>query len=240
VPPRSSQTRSCSVSQEWRKPLSGEKSDCYVRCLQNLENAYGMFSVSLDDALGMVRRGKCEVALEMLSLSPALCGRLSQPLRCLLGTMEYYARHFGVVPNVVPLNPGNFQSPRSQRVARFNELISRVLLRRKSQFVSKISTLEELVKDLEVSFGATSVELTDDQSVEPERDWELLDAMHYDLNTCLRETAILYKSFLHALPDEQLECFEGTLRSRCEAVRERVSARTRHLAHGRMAFLKGQ
>jgi hypothetical protein len=154
--------------------------------------------------------------------------------------MLAHARHFGIIPNLAPLNPENFQSPRSLRLARFNELFSKVLLTKKSQFVNKMSTLEDLVEDLEEGFAARATELLEEESLEPERDWELLDAAHYDLNTCLRETAVLYKSFLHALPNEQLAEFQTTLESRCDAIREPAGARARNLAHRRMAFLKGQ
>ena len=237
---QSSQNHGGSVSQDWRKALSGEKSPAYVNYLQNLESDYTMFSVSLDEALGMQRAGRREHALLLLSLAPALCNRFSLPLRCLLGSMEKHAGYFGITPNILPLNPDNFQSSRSQRVARFNELLSRVLLTRKSQFINKISTLEDLVVDLERGFAATASELAADESVPPERDWDLLDAVHYDLNTCLRETAVLYKSFLHAMPAEQLAEFQTSLYDRCQAARERLAARPRHLAHRRIAFLKGQ
>ena len=38
--------------------------------------------------------------------------------------------------------------------------------------------------------------------------WKIVDAAHYDLNTCLRETIIMLKSFLHVLPDEELPSFQ--------------------------------
>ena len=237
---QSNQVRPGSVTQDWRKPLSSEKSDLYVTCLQGLEIAYTMFSVSLDEALGLRRLGRFNQAQQALSLSPELCGRLATPLEGLLETMLKHAKHFGITPNLVPLNPDNFQSPRSQRVARFNELFSKVLLTRKSQFVSKISTLGDLVEELDASFLATADSLLEGESIRPERDWEQLDAAHYDLNTCLREAAVLYKSFLHALPDEQLAEFQGALRTRCQTTPSRAGARARHLAHRRIAFLKGQ
>ena len=237
---QSSQVRCGSVSQDWRKPLNSEKTEAYVKCVQRLEIAYTVFSVSLDEALGLRRMGRVVKANQMLSVSPALCNRLSVPLRSLLRSMQVHARHFGITPNLAPLNPANFQSARSQRVARFNELFSKVLLTRRSQFVNKISTLEDLVDELDHSFMTAADELAEDQSIQPERDWEMLDAVHYDLNTCLRETAVLYKSFLHALPENQLAGFETTLKENHAAESESIAARARHLAHRRMAFLKGQ
>jgi hypothetical protein len=228
------------VSQDWRTPLCGEKTEAYAEFVKKLEVAYTIFSVSLDEALGMRRAGRAMKAQEALGVSGPLCYRLSIPLRCLLKSMVVHARHFGITPNLVPLNPANFQSVRSQRVARFNELFSKVLLTRKSQFIHKISTVEDLVEELESRFNRTAEELTEDESIQPVRDWELLDAVHYDLNTCLRETVVLYKSFLHALPAGQLPAFEVTLRENCESGCPAKQTGTRHLAHRRMAFLKGQ
>jgi hypothetical protein len=68
------------VSQDWRKPLNKEKFEAYVNHVQTLESAYTMFSVSLDEALGMQRVGRWRLALQMLNLSPTLCSRLSLPL----------------------------------------------------------------------------------------------------------------------------------------------------------------
>jgi hypothetical protein len=109
-----------------------------------------------------------------------------------------------------------------------------------SHFVHKISRLEDLVQTLEGGFVKKARELAEDASIQPERDWELLDAMRYDLNTCLRETAVLYKSFLLALPEDQLEGFQSTVEENTEAARESIAARALHLAHRRMAFAKGQ
>ena len=237
---QSNQVRRGSVSQDWRTPLCGEKTEAYAEYAKKLEVAYTLFSVSLDEALGMRRTGRAMKAQEALGVSGPLCYRLSIPLRCLLRSMVVHARHFGITPNLVPLNPANFQSVRSQRIARFNELFSKVLLTRKSQFFHKISTVEDLVEQLESRFHMTSEEFAEDESIQPERDWELLDAVHYDLNTCLRETVVLYKSFLHALPEGQLASFQATLRENCECICPAPETGARHLAHRRMAFLKGQ
>jgi len=43
--------------------------------------------------------------------------------------------------------------------------------------------------------------------------WAALDAGHFDLNTCLRETVVLFKSFLVVLPEEQLDGLDFTIRS---------------------------
>jgi hypothetical protein len=230
-----------SVSHDWRKPLSGEKTRLYLHALHTLETAYAMFSVNLDEALGMRRYGRTPKAYQVLSVAPALCQRLASPLHSLLCAMLDHAKHFGTAPNLRPLNSENFQHSRSQRAARFSELFSRILLTRKSQFLHKMSALSDLVEELDSSFGNTVDQLCEQQSLHPARDFELLAAVHYDLNTCLRETVVLFKSFLHALPEAQLADFESNLheRSFISSTPCPVPA-ARHLAHRRMALLKGQ
>ena len=154
--------------------------------------------------------------------------------------MLEHAKHFGTTPNLAPLDPENFQNSRSQRVARFNDLLSRILFTRKSQFLHKISALADLVNELDSSIESTAEELGECHTLRPERDWELLDSVHFDLNTCFRETVVLFKSFLHALPEAQLGEFEAALRVQSTASPVPSFVRHRHLAHRRMAFLKGQ
>lgn len=237
---RPAQVRSGSVSQDWRKPLGSDKSRTYLNSLRGLETAYAMFSVSLDEAFGLRRCGRVVKAYQVLGVAPALCYRLASPLHSLLCAMLDHAKHFGTTPNLAPLDPENFQSSKSQRAARFSDLFSRILLTRRSQFLHKISALSDLVEELHSSFESTIEELCENQSLHPEREWELLDGVHYDLNTCLREAVVLFKSFLHALPDAQLSEFEANLHGRCRASMVPSLSRARHLTHRRMAFLKGQ
>lgn len=228
-----------SVSQDWRMPLKGNKFHAYIDFVQHLESIYGMFSVNLDEALGMWRNGRGTKAYQVLSVAPALCGRLAYPLSGLLQVMVEHGKHFGIAPNLTPLDSGNFQSSRSQRAALFNDLFSRVLMTRKSQFAHKIAALADLIVELRDNFQATATNLVSGDSLYSDRDWELLDSIHYDLNTCLRETVVLFKSFLHALPEQQLPGFQAML-ERQSATITPVRPRTHHLAHRRMAFLKGQ
>jgi hypothetical protein len=228
-----------SVSQDWIKPLGSEKSRAYFECVQPLETSYTMFSVGLNEAIGLQNRGRRSMANDMLRMAPTLCGRLAFPLRSLLCAMVDHAKHFGTTPNTVPLNSSNFQNPKSQRAARLNELFSKVLLTQRLQFQHKMSALSDMVIDLRENFEGVVEEICTDESVYPEQEWDRLDSVHYDLNTCLRETLVLYKSFLHALPDGQLIEFEGSLLRRRASETQPVVV-DQHLAHRRMAFLKGQ
>jgi hypothetical protein len=230
-----------SVSLDWRTPLSTAKSRVYFDLVQRLETAYSMFSINLDEAVGMHRSGRLQNAFRILIISPALCDRLARPLVAALRAMLDHSRHFGVTPHLAPLDPHNFQSPRCQRTARYNALLGRVLFTRKSQFLGKIEALAELSEELAVAFQNAAEELSQDNSSRPDFDWEFLDATHYDLNTCLRETVVILKSFLHALPERQLSHFQDIFRRQFAASpSSSLPVPARALAHRRMAFIKGQ
>jgi len=65
----------------------------------------------------------------------------------------------------------------------------------------------ELTEDLRGTFVASVQELAEGAPLRTDQYWEALDASHYDLNTCLRESVVLFKCFLQALPLEQLPEF---------------------------------
>ena len=229
-----------SVSQDWRSPLSTQKSRTYLDTLRGLETSYAMFSVNLDEAIGLRRQGRFGKAHQALSVTPALCKMFVDPLLSLLRAMQDHAKHFRIVPNLSPLDPDNFQQAKSRRAASFNGICSRIFLSQRSQFIHKISTLVELVENLSESFAQAANELTDPSTVEPEREWDLLDASHYDLNTCLRESIVVLKCFLLALPDNQILEFNSTLSGAPIPSSSPLLAPRRHLAHRRMTLLKGQ
>jgi len=203
--------RQASVIQDWGSPLSTARDESYLRTVRLLETAYFMWSVNLDEALGFRRIGHGSKASFVLGISPALCDRLSH---CLLGSLRAmlsHSRHFGIAPSLAPLAAYNFQLAKNQRAARFNSLVAKLLLTHKSQFQNKISVLVELVADLSTSYVQLSEELNEGISIEEDLGWEALEASHYDLNTCLRETIVLLKCFLLALPDVQLDEFNLSL-----------------------------
>jgi hypothetical protein len=232
--------RAGSVSQDWRSPLSAEKSKTYMDALRGLETSYAMFSVNLDEAIGLRRNGRLVKAHQVLSVTPALCKRLTDPLLTLLRAMLAHAKHFRVTPNLSPLDPENFQQAKSRRAASFNGICSRIFLSQRSQFLHKISTLLELVENLNEACSRATEELNDPSSIQPECEWDLLDASHYDLNTCLRETIVLFKCFLLALPEGQLGEFNAALHGAPIPSSSPLLAPKRHLAHRRMTLLKGQ
>lgn len=232
--------RTGSVSQDWRLPLSPDKTIPYMHTLRLLETSYTIFSINLDEAIGLRRGGQLNKSYLALSITPSLCGRLSGNLQVLLRAMLAHAKHFRTIASSSPLDPENFQLAASRRAANFGNLCGRVILSRRSQFMHKLSTLQELVEDLEKVFLEAVSELQEGCSTAPEQEWATLDSSHYDMNTCVREAIVVLKCFLHALPEEQLPEFTLALQKQRMPALSPVFTPKRHLAHRRMTLLKGQ
>jgi len=188
--------------------LPEEKAHVFLDHEHHLESLYNMFSVSLNEAIELRLAGLRAKALSAMSMSAELCDRLARPLAGTLRALHEHAKHYGTVPNAAPLDPENYHGPRGQRSARMSGLLDRVLFSHRLQFLHKVSTLEEMVEDLDRDFCNVAGDLVDGLCIDPERGWHDVDAGHYDLNTCLRETIVLFKSFLVVLPAGQLGDFE--------------------------------
>ncbi len=188
--------------------LPEEKAHVFHDHEHELESLYNMFSVSLNEAIDLKIAGLRAKALSAISMSSELCERLTRPLSGTLRALHDHAKHYGTVPNAAPLDPENYHGPKGQRSARMSGLLDRVLFSHRLQFLYKVSTLEEMVEDLDRDFRNVAGDLAEGLCVDPERGWHDVDAGHYDLNTCLRETIVLFKSFLVVLPAGQLCDFE--------------------------------
>lgn len=194
-----------------------------------------MFSVSLNEAIELKLAGFRGKALCAIGMSSQLCERLTRPLAGTLRALHDHAKHYGTVPNAAPLDPDNYQGTRGQRAARMSGLLDRVLFSHRLQFLHKVSTLQEMVEDLDRDFRNAADDLTGGQSVDPERGWHEMDLGHYDLTTCLRETIVLFKSFLVVLPAEQLADFEKTVYVQSHFPNEGLV-----MSHRRMSAFAGQ
>jgi len=76
-----------------------------MHILHRLETSYAILSVNLDEALGLRSYGRIAKAQQVLSVSSALCQRLSAPLISLLRAMLVHARHSNTAPNLASLDP---------------------------------------------------------------------------------------------------------------------------------------
>jgi len=229
-----------SVQQDWRAILPSAQGSLFIKHTYKLENAYVMLSVSLNEAITLRRSGDSNKACQEIAVVGELCSRLALHINAVLHAMSQHARHFGVVPNLSLLDAANFHSERAQRAARHSNLVSQVLLSERSQFLNKLNTLEELVDEISDDFIEIAKQLATGISSIPLRMWEFLEQSHFDLNTCLRETDVLLKSFLFVLPEEQLAGFDFTICGLARARRPNPVSGTNLIRARRMAAVAGE
>ncbi len=227
--------RNSSVQEDWSSWLPPAKAETFDSCVRQLEISYGMFSVSLNEALELRRIGKLSQSCRAIFAIPALCARVARPVGGLLHTLGEHAKHFGIIPNTAPLNSSTFRGTREQRTARMNDLLSYLLLTQRSQFLHKIDTLEEMVLSIRKGFCEAAFDLGSGASAEPSSDWRALDDAHFDLNTCLREAIVLLKSFIVVLPDDQVGAFQSSINAQILAPHEVEPTRRR-----RMVLIEGE
>jgi hypothetical protein len=240
-PARVPSARGMSVKDDWRAWLPQEKNRVFCSYVRQMEVSYNMLSVSLDEALELRHCGQFSKAGQAVFVTPELCTRFANTLVSLLWSLSEHAKHYGTTPNAAPLDPANFQGSRGQRVARLNSLLCRVLLSERSQFLYKISTLGEMVEDLSQDFRSAAEEIVSSSSMTPDMLWSAMDATHYDLNTCLRETIVLLKSFLMALPECELDAFQATVCVQMGVSRpKKLSLGQRLFRHRRVAQIAGE
>lgn len=238
---RALSARGMSVQDDWRAWLPDAKDEVFRSYVRQLEISYNMLSVSLDEALSLRQGGRLVKASQAVCVTPDLCSRFVHPLAALLWSLGEHAKHHGTIPNAAPLDPANFQGTRGQRAARMSSLLCRILLSGRSQFLHKISTLSEMVEDLHHDFCAAASKIVDFAYADSDSDWLAVDAAHYDLNTCLRETIVVLKSFLLALPDDQLEPFQATVCTQMGVPRPKKPSFSQRLVRNRrMAPIGGE
>lgn len=232
-------SKNLSVKEDWDAWLPLAKSEAFDSYVGQLEIAYNMFSVALNDALELRRTGKYTQACQSMLVIPDLCSRLAHSLEALLRSLGEHAKHFGTIPKSVPLDSANFRGPYPQHSARMSELLSHLLLTQRSLFLHKIDVLEELVAHIRKNVQDTVLDVACGASLQPSLDWKALDDAHFDLNTCLREFTVLFKSFLVVLPDDQLPGFRDSVTS---FLRNSGASFTRtHLVnHRRMIPIEGK
>jgi len=232
--------RGKSVKDDWRAWLPEEKAHVFQNLIRELESSYGMLSVSLDEAIELRQLGQPGKSLQAVGISSGLCKLLTEMLGGLLRALSEHAKHYGIIPNAAPLDPANFQGQRGQRSARMSSLLNHVLLSQRLQFLHKVSTLEEMVEDLGKDYRHSADDLAEGISLNPNRMWANVDVDHYDLNTCLREAIVVFKSFLIALPEDQLGAFQNTVREQSQPYQVGDGSPQSVIRHRRMTAIAGE
>ena len=195
------------VSEDWIAALPREKSNLFQAVVRQWESSYAMMSVALDGALSLRSRGELVCARQQVFISADLLVRLGATLVVACGAVSNRARQLTRVPLVEPLNTEFFRGHTAQNAAQWNGLLHHVLFADRSRFFQKLRILSDTVEHVVREFDQTAEDLSYGLAVQPANCWNMLDCLHYDFNTCLCESEIILKSFLQALPAEQLAAF---------------------------------
>jgi hypothetical protein len=199
------------VSADWCASLPREHERVFASALAGVECSYSMLSVALNEAFTLRATGSLLRAREQVAMVSELFDRLAGGLQVILLALEAQGRHLGALPEVMPLDRGNFCGLPARRGSDWNRMLHRVLFSARSRFFHKVSTLDELVASIASEFREAAGEIAMGASVRPDLHWAALDSLHYDVNTCLRETVVVLKSFLVLLPEEQVDAFAARL-----------------------------
>lgn len=198
-----------SVSDDWIRALPREKNQIFDGVVRRWESAFAMMSVALDDGLSMRARGELIGAQQHVSVSAALLTPLSASLISFCESLANRGRYIRQIPRVEPLNADFFRGHAAQTAATWNGILHYVVFGDRQRFVHKLRILSSTVAQLEREFDKTARDIS---AGPPTSDcWAVLDRLHYDFNTCLREAEVVFKSFLRALPAEQLAAFAGEI-----------------------------
>lgn len=193
------------VSDDWIRALPREKSEIFESIVHHWECSFAMTSVALDDAISTRARGGLVCAAPQVELSAVLLGRLSVSLVSFCDFLVARARYIPEAPAVEPLNAEFFRGDTCRTAANRNALLHRVVFGERLRFVNKMKILAETIAQLDREFRRAVKQIS--ETTQSSASWKTLDWLHYDFNTCLRETEIVLKSFLRVLSADQLAAF---------------------------------
>ncbi|MGA7626133.1 MAG: hypothetical protein WB630_21350 [Candidatus Acidiferrales bacterium] len=200
-----------SVSDDWFSALPRDKSHLFDAIVQHWESSYAMMSVALDEAISLRTRGQLVCARQFVGMSADLLGQLADTLVAGCRTVSNHGRRVVDLPSVHPLRTEFFRGETARAAAVWSDVLHRVIFVDRTRFFQKVRILSETLENLSREFEAAADDVFAGTSVKPGESWDALECLHYDFNTCLRESEVMLKSFLRVLPAEQLTAFSADL-----------------------------
>jgi hypothetical protein len=199
------------VLDDWIAALPRPKHELYQIVVRRWECSYAMMSVALDEAMSLRSSGELVCARQQVSIAAGLLGRLAPSLISLCDALAARARRMAKLPAIEPMNAEFFRGDTAQSAASWNQILHHVLFSSHSRFFHKLRILSHTLARIESEFEETAGDISKNLATQPGDCWQHLDNLHYDFNTCLRESEVVLKSFLRALPDDQLTSLAAEL-----------------------------
>jgi len=196
-----------SVQQDWIACLPAERRRVFDVLSREWEESYAMLSVALNESIAERARGRLVQARRQTLIAGQLAARLCERLSPSLDALRGRARVRGVLPVVEGLRPGDFRSEQAQEAAAWSYLVHCIPMGRRLRFMAKLAALRAVMKRTEQEFCEVAQEVGDGGSVDPEASWKKLDVLHYDLNTLMRESVVVLKSYLSVAGDPGFAAF---------------------------------
>jgi len=192
------------VCEDWKAALPREKARTFDALVRQWECNFAMMSIALDEAVSLRSRGELICARQQVSIAAELLEPLAEALTSLCKTLSLCGRRLAVLPAVEPLNTTFFRGNTGRSAASWNQILHRVLFANRSRFLHKLRILSDTIELLGREFSEAAGDISKGLAIQPHLCWERLDCLHYDFNTCLRETEVVLKCFLRIVPAEQL------------------------------------
>lgn len=230
---RESAVARSSVRQDWSARLPAEKKSFFDAIVREWENAYAIFSVALDEAFSFRADGKLARARQCAEIASGSIGNLTEPLSAACRTIGKAGRHLACPPAVAPLNPAFYRGDFARQSAQWNQLTHHILFGSRSRFLHKLRVLEIMMPSLGDIFRRTCENFSSE--FDARGSWNCLDEIHYDVNTCLREIIVVFKSFLLAVPDAALPSFGSELNASLASAHKTVQPLELPMLLGRRA-----
>jgi hypothetical protein len=191
--------------------LPRDKERVFDALISRWECNYAIMSIALDDAIARRSRGHLVSACQQVSVSSDLFGRLTKSLVFFCAALSTRGRHIASLPVVEPLKTEFFRGDTAQSAASWNGILHHVLFGERSRFFHKLRILSSTLDQLDFEFSETAADIASGMSTDPPACWKTLECLHYDFTTCFREAEVVLKSFMLALPLNQVANFAAEM-----------------------------
>jgi hypothetical protein len=204
-----------SILSVWFTRLPEEKAAVYDACAAELESGFSLMSIALSDGLRFTELGHLRSARESAALCRELAERHARLLEKVLWVLDLESRHLATVPDALSFELDSFRTAAARSSCFWYGLFHRVLFSARTRWFHKLHSLQEILGDVSRAFVRTAEEISCGFSLAPLSEWEALEELHDDWNTCLRETVIVFKCLVDTATPRELE----GLRRELEALR---------------------
>ena len=117
--------------------------------------------------------------------------------------LEERGRRVRELPAVEPLNAEFFRGSTGRTAASWSGILHFFVFCDRTRFFQKLRILSDTLERLDREFKEVCSGILNGPSGRSGARWETLECLHYDMTTCLRESEVLLKSFLRALPNDE-------------------------------------